>query len=92
MFRLNLLRPFQNVVLLSANYTWSHSINDDSIGGGESDTAQDSFCRACDKTSSDDDVRQMFNLSAVYQHPFGAGRRYSHGTGHGCGQFWAGGP
>jgi hypothetical protein len=74
--QLNLRRAFQNGVLLSANYMWSHSINDGSIGGGESDTPEDSFCRACDKASSDDDVRQMFNLSAVYQLPFGAGRRY----------------
>ena len=58
-----------------ANYMWSHSINDGSIGGGESDTPQNSFCRSCDKASSDDDVRQMFNLSAVYQLPFGAGSR-----------------
>jgi hypothetical protein len=55
---------------------WSHSINDGSIGGGESDTPQNSFCRSCDKASSDDDVRQLFNLSAVYQLPLGAGRRY----------------
>ena len=55
---------------------WSHSINDGSIGGGESDTPQDSFCRSCDKASSDDDVRLMFNLSAVYQLPFGAGKPY----------------
>jgi hypothetical protein len=55
---------------------WSHSINDDSIGGGDSDTPQDSFCRACDKASSDYDVRHMVNLSAVYQLPFGGGRRY----------------
>ncbi len=49
---------------------WSHSINDGSIGGGESDTPQNSFCRACDKASSDDDIRQTFNLSAVYALPF----------------------
>jgi hypothetical protein len=63
-------RIFSNGLLLSANYMWSHSINDDSIGGGESDTPQDSFCRACDKASSDDDIRQTFNLSAVYSLPF----------------------
>ncbi len=74
--QLNARRAFQSGFLLSANYMWSHSINDDSIGGGESDTPQDSFCRACDKASSDDDVRQMFNLSAVYQLPFGAGKPY----------------
>jgi hypothetical protein len=77
----NVRRPFQNGLLLSANYMWSHSINDGSIGGGESDTPQDSFCRSCDKGDSDDDVRQMFNLSAVYQLPFGVGRRHLNSPG-----------
>ena len=72
----NLRRTFQNGLLLSSNYMWSHSINDGSIGGGDSDTPQDSFCRACDKASSDYDVRQLFNLSTVYALPFGAGKRY----------------
>jgi hypothetical protein len=72
----NARRAFQNGFLLAANYMWSHSINDGSIGGGESDTPQDSFCRSCDKASSDDDVRQVFNFSAVYQLPFGAGKHY----------------
>ncbi len=74
--QLNARRALRNGLLFSANYMWSHSINDGSIGGGESDTPQDSFCRSCDKASSDDDVRQVFNLSAVYQLPFGAGRHY----------------
>ena len=69
-------RAFQNGLSLTANYMWSHSINDGSIGGGESDVPQDTFCRACDKGSSDDDVRQMFNLAAVYNLPFGAGQKY----------------
>lgn len=72
----NARRLFQNGFLLSMNYMWSHSINDGSIGGGESDTPQNSFCRSCDKASSDDDIRQLFNLSAVYQLPFGAGKHY----------------
>ncbi len=66
----NVRRTFSKGFLLSANYMWSHSINDGSIGGGESDTPQDSFCRACDKASSDNDIRQTFNLSAVYTLPF----------------------
>jgi hypothetical protein len=74
--QLNARRAFQSGFLLSTNFMWSHSINDGSIGGGESDTPQDSFCRSCDKGSSDDDVRLMFNLSAVYQLPFGAGKPY----------------
>jgi len=79
--QLNARRALQNGFLFSANYMWSHSINDASIGGGESDTPQDSFCRSCDKASSDDDVRQLFNLSAVYHLPFGAGRRFLSGSG-----------
>jgi hypothetical protein len=74
--QVNVRRSYQNGFGLMANYMWSHSINDGSIGGGESDTPQNSFCRACDKASSDDDVRQMFNLAAVYQIPLGAGKRY----------------
>ena len=74
--QLNVRRALQSGFLLSSNFMWSHSINDGSIGGGESDTPQDSFCRACDKASSDDDVRLMFNLSAVYQLPFGKGKPY----------------
>ena len=69
-FQSSLRRSFTHGWLLSANYMWSHSINDGSIGGGESDTPQNSFCRACDKASSDDDIRQMFNLSVVYTLPF----------------------
>ena len=68
--QLNAQRQFQNGWLLSANYMWSHSINDDGIGGGEADTPQDVFCRACEKASSDFDVRHTFNLSGVYRLPF----------------------
>jgi len=79
--QLSARRAFQNGLLFSGNYMWSHSINDGSIGGGESDTPQDSFCRSCDKASSDDDVRQVLNLSAVYDVPFGMGKRYFNSRG-----------
>src|SRR5208337_1739828 len=74
--QVNVRREFVKGWLLSANYMASHSINDDGIGGGESDTPQNVFCRACEKASSDDDVRQTFNVSAVYQLPLGAGKRH----------------
>ena len=79
--QLNLRRSFQDGLLLSSNYMWSHSINDGSIGGGDSDTPQNSFCRSCDKASSDFDVRHAFNLSAVYALPFGAGKQYVNSPG-----------
>jgi hypothetical protein len=72
----NLRRAFHNGLLVSSNYMWSHSINDGSIGGGDSDEPQNSFCRSCDKASSDFDVRHLFNLSAVYALRLGAGKRY----------------
>ncbi len=74
-FQMNVRRAFQRGWLLAANYMWSHSINDDGIGGAESDKPQNVFCRSCQRASSDDDVRQTFNLSAVYELPFGAGKR-----------------
>ncbi|MBV9612168.1 MAG: TonB-dependent receptor, partial [Acidobacteriaceae bacterium] len=75
-FQANARRAFESGFSLSANYMWSHSINDGGIGGGESDTVQDVFCRSCDKASSDYDVRQVFNTSIVYVLPFGAGQRF----------------
>jgi hypothetical protein len=69
--QLSLRRQFYHRWLLSANYMWSHSINDDGIGGGESDVPQNVSCRACEKASSDFDARQVFNASAVYRLPFG---------------------
>ena len=72
----NLRRPFSNGLLLSMNYMWSHSIDDDGIGGGESDTPQNVLCRSCERGDSDFDVRQVFNASVVYQLPAGAGRRF----------------
>jgi hypothetical protein len=74
--QVNVRRTFQNGLGLMSNYMRSHSINDGSIGGGESDTPQNSFCRSCDKASSDDDVRQMFNVSLVYRIPWGVGKRH----------------
>jgi hypothetical protein len=78
---LNLRRAFRNGFLLSSNYMWSHSINDGGIGGGDSDTPQNSFCRSCDKASSDFDVRYLFNLSTVYALPFGLGQRNLNSAG-----------
>ena len=73
--QMNVRRAFQKGWLLAANYMWSHSIDDDSAGGGDSDKPQNVFCRSCEKASGDYDERQVFNVSAVYELPFGAGKR-----------------
>ncbi len=59
-----------------ANYMWSHAINDDSTGGGETGYPQINTCRACDTASSDADIRHTFSVNTVYRLPFGKGAAY----------------
>ncbi len=74
--QLSAQRYFQRGLSLGANYMWSHSINDGSIGGGEAVFPQFLNCRACERASSDQDVRHVFTTNSVYSLPFGQGRRY----------------
>ena len=62
-------RYFRRGLLFSANYLWSHSINDGATGGGEAVFPQNVQCRACDRASSDQDVRQVFNANWVWEIP-----------------------
>ncbi|MDP2997254.1 MAG: hypothetical protein Q8N47_07190, partial [Bryobacterales bacterium] len=57
-------------------YMWSHSINDNSTGGGEGSQPQNNFCRACDRGNSNTDVRHTITSSWMYQLPFGPGQRF----------------
>jgi len=57
-------------------YMWSHSINDMSVGAGEGARPQNSDCRACDRGSSAQDIRQTFTSNWVYAMPFGKGQKY----------------
>jgi hypothetical protein len=72
----SLQRYFQQGLSLAVNYMWSHSINDGSVGGGEADFPQFLNCRACERASSDQDVRQVFTADTVYELPVGRGKRY----------------
>jgi hypothetical protein len=69
-------RSFSTGWMLSANYEWSHSIDDGSLGGGEADTPQNSNCIPCERASSDQDMRSYFTASTIYQLPFGRGRQF----------------
>jgi hypothetical protein len=75
-FQTSLRREFHLGLSFSANYMWSHAINDDSTGGGETDYPEINGCRACDTASSDADIRQTFSMNTVYRLPFGKGRTY----------------
>ena len=76
-----LKRQFASGWLLGANYLWSHSIDDAGTGGGEADYPENIACLECERASSDQDVRHSFTSSAIYQLPFGPGRKYLSGSG-----------
>jgi len=81
--QLSALRSLRSGWLLSASYMWSHAINDGSLGGGEADAIapQDTFCRACERASSAQDVRHFFSASSVYELPFGERKPYLNDPG-----------
>jgi hypothetical protein len=73
---LSLERRFTNGLSFQSRYTWSHSINDGSVGGGESNGPENVNCLACDYGPSVFDIRNNFTADAVYELPFGAGKRF----------------
>jgi len=74
----SLKRSFSRGILLSANYMWSHEIDNGSNGSGDGDSlvAENVSCQACERASGIWDVRHVFNANAVYQLPFGPGKPY----------------
>src|SRR5215471_4566587 len=73
-----LRRSVSRGLLLSANYTWSHEIDDGSNGSGDGDslTPQNVACQPCERASGAFDVRHVLNVNAMYELPFGPGRPY----------------
>jgi Carboxypeptidase regulatory-like domain len=73
---LSLEHRFSQGLEFQARYTWSHSINDGSVGGGESSGPENVNCLACDKGPSIFDVRNNVAINAVYEFPFGPGKPF----------------
>jgi hypothetical protein len=73
---LALERRFSKGLSFQSRYTWSHSINDGSVGGGESNGPENVNCLECDKGPSVFDVRHNVTVNAVYELPFGPGRTF----------------
>ena len=69
-------RSFSRGFLFSANYMWSHEIDDGSNGSGDGDSLvpQNVSCPACERASGIWDVRHVINGNAVYELPFGPTR------------------
>ncbi|MDX2269078.1 MAG: TonB-dependent receptor [Bryobacter sp.] len=64
----------RNGLNINFEYTWARAITDTWEGSGATN-AQITTCRACDKNDASFDVRHRAVLSAVYEVPFGRGRR-----------------
>jgi hypothetical protein len=79
---LSLERRFSKGLEFQSRYTWSHSINSGSVGGGESTGPENVNCLPCDKGPSIFDVRHNVTVNAVYELPFGPGKPFlnSHGV------------
>jgi len=77
----SLQRRFTRGLLFQMNYMWSHGIADASIGSGENVTFQDMGCRACDRSSTNIDVRHTMTMNGVYQLPFGQGKQFLNSNG-----------
>jgi hypothetical protein len=72
----SLERRLNNGLSFQARYTWSHSINDGSVGGGESNGPENVNCLQCDKGPSVFDIRHNFTANAIYELPFGPGKTF----------------
>ncbi len=77
----SLERRFTNGLSFQSRYTWSHSINDGSVGGGESNGPENVNCLRCDYGPSVFDIRHNFTTNAVYELPFGTGKAFLNGGG-----------
>lgn len=78
---LSLERHFNNSFTLLSRYTWSHSIDAGSVGGGEANGLENVNCSRCERGPSPYDIRNNFTTDAVYQLPFGPGARYLNNSG-----------
>ena len=72
----SLQRSFTNGLLISANYAYTHQIDQDAPGGGDSDNPQNPACMACERASGDFDARHVVNGNVVYDLPFGPGKPF----------------
>ncbi|HJU54193.1 MAG TPA: TonB-dependent receptor [Pyrinomonadaceae bacterium] len=74
-----LSRRFDTGLTLNAQYTFSRSFGN-TAGSNEARTLATNFDFEDDRGYNNFDVRHTFNLSAIYDLPFGRGRRYDLGS------------
>jgi hypothetical protein len=69
-------RAFSNRLLVTANYAYTHEIDNGSNGSGDGDeiSPQNALCLSCEWASGTWDARHVINGNAVYELPFGPGK------------------
>jgi hypothetical protein len=79
----SLRRPFRNGLLVAANYTYSHELDNGSNGSGDGDeiSPQNPLCLSCEWASGAWDARHVLNGNAVYELPFGRGKQMLNHSG-----------
>ncbi len=85
----SLNRRFSQGMTLGAQWTWSRDIGNTG-GSNDARTSSNNYDFGADYGNNNFDVRHSFNLSALYELPFGRGRRYGKDAG-GLAQMFAGG-
>ncbi|MCW5982369.1 MAG: TonB-dependent receptor [Bryobacteraceae bacterium] len=74
-----LTKRYSNGMTYLFSYTWSKSIDTATAirnQGGDTLFPQNSYCRSCERARSSHDVRHRFVTSALWDMPFGRGRKY----------------
>lgn len=74
-FQSQFTRRLNRGLQISAQYTWSHAI-DDSPGAFDANNTVDYFNLRHERANSDLDVRHRFVFSSLYELPFGKGRQF----------------
>jgi hypothetical protein len=70
-------RAFTHGLLVTANYSYTHELDNGSNGSGDGDeiSAQNPLCQSCEYADGVWDASQVVNGNAVYELPFGHGRQ-----------------
>lgn len=75
-------RRFSKGLTLGSQWTWGHSIGN-SGGSNEANTATNPYNFKADRGNNAFDVRHSANISALYELPFGKGKKFGNNLGKG---------
>jgi hypothetical protein len=73
-------RRFSRGLTFGAQYVWGHSIGN-SDGSKDARSSQNAYSFTSEYGDNISDVRQSFNLSLLYELPYGLGKKYGSGSG-----------